>query len=222
MNIAHLTNKIDSHPLCIPSLSGVAKLCSDHLHFKEFPLLCFQTPPFKQGLVSLTVESIMQFKLQMLPAVLLPQIVCPSQLPEEGKLDPYISNICSRTIHLKLPGGVFFLGEAQNPASQCTKALQWISLLPSLLLASDSRILQHGSQGEGDFNPNTRFVFSYEPATLSTRLQKNIPTPKPFEQGIKDILFEKSMEKQMSKWVQSGAAAINDAMINDSKYLGYS
>lgn len=29
------------------------------------------------------------------------------------------------------------------------------------------------------------------------------------------------MEKQMPKWVQSSAAAINDAMINDSKYLGY-
>lgn len=39
---------------------------------------------------------------------------------------------------------------------------------------------------------------------------------------MKDILFETSMEKQMSKWVQSGAGAIDDAMINDSKYLGYS
>lgn len=79
-----------------------------------------------------------------------------------------------------------------------------------------------GSREKQTFIQIPGLCSSYEPATISTRLQKNIPTPKPFEQGIKDILFEKSMGKQMSKWVQSGAAAINDAMINDSKYLGYS
>lgn len=64
--------------------------------------------------------------------------------------------------------------------------------------------------------------FFHEQAPISTRLQKKIPPPKPLEQGRKYILTEKSLESQMSKGGQSVAAALNDAMINDSKYLGYS
>lgn len=57
-------------------LTGVAELCPDHLHFKEFPCCVFKhLPSHKKALVSLTVESIMQPKLQMLPAVFLPHIV---------------------------------------------------------------------------------------------------------------------------------------------------
>lgn len=71
MNMAHLTNKIGSGLLCTLSLTGVAKLCSDHLHFKEFPCCVFKHLPSEKVLVSLTVESAMQ---QMLPAVFLPHI----------------------------------------------------------------------------------------------------------------------------------------------------
>lgn len=74
MNMAHLTNKIGSGLLCTLSLTGVAKLCSDHLHFKEFPRCVFKHLPSEKVLVSLTVESAMQPELQMLPAVFLPHI----------------------------------------------------------------------------------------------------------------------------------------------------
>lgn len=82
MNLAHLTNKIVCDPLGKPSLSGVANLCSDHLHFMEFLCYVFKhLPSNNKVLVSLTVESIIQPKLQMLPAVFLPHIIFPSQLP---------------------------------------------------------------------------------------------------------------------------------------------
>jgi len=68
------------------------------------------------------------------------------------------------------------------------------------------------------------FGVSAAPLSLvsSADLLRVHPPPKPFEQGRKCILFEKSLENQMSKGVQSIAAAINDAMVNDFKYLGYS
>lgn len=64
--------------------------------------------------------------------------------------------------------------------------------------------------------------FFHEQAPISSTLQRKIPPTKPFEEGRKYSLLEKSLEKQMSKGVQSIPAAISDAMIDDSKYLGYS